>query len=416
MPVSVPTLPIRGFAAPRHRPAAAAFAFVIGTLLALPSASWAQGLRADVIAAEQAEKARHLGPGAPTRAEQIVAKVRDTFLQPRDGLYPFMDSVYGGGGFTLGAGFLRYYGDRSTADVHGLYSIKNYKLLEVTTTSPGHLSGRLALDARAGWRDATRVGYYGLGIETDEDARANYRFKESYVGGTATLHPARWTVLAGGVGYEHYHLEPGQGSERPSIETEYTAETAPGLGANPGFVHSQVTGAIDWRTSPGYSRTGGYYGLTLHRFDDPDNTFTFKRLDASVVQHIPVLNETWVLSVWGRMQATFDDDDVVPYFLMPSLGGGSVLRGYSTGRFRDRNALITSAEWRWFPNRTAFDVAFFFDAGTVAAHSADLWSERMQTDWGVGGRFHGPAQTPLRVEVAHSSDGWKLIVSGKPAF
>ncbi len=243
MPVSVPTPLIRGFAARRQRPALAAFVVVIGALLAMPSPSWAQGLRADVIAAEQAEKARHLGPGVPTRAEQIVTKVHDTFLQPRDGLYPYIDSVYGGGGFTLGAGFLRYYGDRSTADLHGLYSVKNYKLLEITTTSPGHLSGRLTLDARAGWRDATRVGYYGLGIETDADARANYRFKESYVGGAATLHPARWAVLAGGVDYEHYQLEPGQGSERPSIETEYTAETAPGLGANPGFVHSQVTGA-----------------------------------------------------------------------------------------------------------------------------------------------------------------------------
>ena len=60
------------------------------------------------------------------------------------------------------------------------------------------------------------------------------------------------------------------------MKREYTPETAPGLGANPGFVHSEVTGGIDWRTSPGYSRTGGYYGLTLHRFDDPDNTFTFK--------------------------------------------------------------------------------------------------------------------------------------------
>jgi len=104
MPVSVPTSPNRAFAAHRQRPAAAAFAFVIGTLFALPSPSWAQALRADVIAAEQAEKAKHLGPGAPTHAEQIVTKVRDTFLQPRDGLYPFMDSVYGGGGFTLGAG------------------------------------------------------------------------------------------------------------------------------------------------------------------------------------------------------------------------------------------------------------------------------------------------------------------------
>ncbi len=416
MPVSVPTPLIRGFAARRQRPALAAFVVVIGALLAMPSPSWAQGLRADVIAAEQAEKARHLGPGVPTRAEQIVTKVHDTFLQPRDGLYPYIDSVYGGGGFTLGAGFLRYYGDRSMADLHGLYSVKNYKLVEVTTISPGHLAGRLILDARAGWRDAPGVGYYGLGIGTERDARANYRFKESYVGGSATLRPARWTVLAGGVDYEAYDLEHAPGAEHPSIETEYTPETAPGLGADPSFVHSQVTGAIDWRTSPGYSRTGGYYGLTLHRFDDPGNTFNFNRLDASVIQYIPVLNETWVLSLRGRMQATFDDNDQVPYFLMPSLGGSSVLRGYSTGRFRDRNALITSAEWRWFPNRTAFDMAFFFDAGTVAAHPGDLWSERMQTDWGVGGRFHGPAQTPLRVEVAHGSDGWKLVLSGKPAF
>ena len=416
MPVSVPTPLIRGFAARRQRPALAAFVVVIGALLAMPSPSWAQGLRADVIAAEQAEKARHLGPGVPTRAEQIVTKVHDTFLQPRDGLYPYIDSVYGGGGLTLGAGFLRYYGDRSTADLHGLYSVKNYKLLEITTTSPGHLRGRLTLDARAGWRDATRVGYYGLGIETDADARANYRFKESYVGGTATLHSARWAVLAGGVDYEHYDLEPGQGSERPSIETEYTAETAPGLGANPGFVHSQVTGAIDWRTSPGYSRTGGYYGLTLHRFDDPDNTFTFKRLDASVVQHIPVLNETWVLSLRGRMQATFDDDDVVPYFLMPSLGGGSVLRAYSTGRFRDRNALITSAEWRWFPNRTAFDMAFFFDAGTVAAHGADLGRSACRQTGALAGGSTAPHRPPCGSRVAHGSDGWKLVLSGKPAF
>jgi len=122
-----------------------------------------------------------------------------------------------------------------------------------------------------------------------------------------------------------------------------------------------------------------------------------------------------VLSLHGRMQTTLGDD-VVPYFLMPSLGGGTVLRAYSTGRFRDRHALITTAEWRWFPNRTAFDVALFFDAGTVGAERADLWSTRMKTDYGIGGRFHGPAQTPLRIELANGSDGWKLVISGKPSF
>ena len=388
---------------------------VAAYVAALPTPSEAQQLRADVIAAEQAEKARHVDAGQPTKAEQRVTRLRETFLQPRDGLYPYLDSVYGGGGLTLGAGFLRYYGDRSTFDVHGLYSIRNYKLLEVTTLSPGHLNGRLELGARVGWRDATQVGYYGLGIGTDPDARANYRFKQTYTGVSAVLRPLRWVVLAGGIGYEGYQLESGQG-RRPSIETRFTPASAPGLGADPSFLHTEITGGIDWRTSPGYTRTGGYYGLTLHRFADPDDTFSFSRLDANVVQHIPVLNETWVLSVRGRVQTTLDDDDVVPYFLMPALGGGSVLRGYSTGRFRDRHALITTAEWRWFPNRTAFDVAVFFDAGTVSGRRADLLSERMKMDWGIGGRFHGPSQTPLRVDVARGSEGWKLVFSGNPAF
>jgi hypothetical protein len=383
-------------------------------VLGVPTKAAAQQLRADVIAAEQAAKAKHLGPGEPTTGERIAAKA-SSFIQPRDGLYPYMDSVYGGGGFTLGAGFLRRYGDTSTVDVHGLYSIKKYKLGEVTTISPGHLGGRLLLDARLGWRDATQVGYYGLGIDTSKQDRAGYRFKETYFGGAATLRPVRWAVLAGGLGFESYDLEPAQESEHPQVEDAHTPVSAPGLGADPSYVHSEVTGGIDWRTSPGYTRTGGYYGLTLHTYADTNDTYSFNRLDATVVQNIPVLNETWVLSLRGRMQTTLGDD-VVPYFLMPSLGGGSVLRAYSTGRFRDRHALITTAEWRWFPNRTAIDEAIFFDAGTVAGERADLWSERMKTDWGIGGRFHGPAQTPLRIELAHGSDGWKLVLSGKPAF
>ena len=169
----------------------------------------------------------------------------------------------------------------------------------------------------------------------------------------------------------------------------------PALAPTRGFCTPRSPAGSTGAPRPGYSRTGGYYGLTLHHYTDPDDTFSFSRLDASVVQYIPVLNESWVLSVRGRVQTTLGDDDVVPYFLMPSLGGSSVLRGYSTGRFRDRHALITSAEWRWFPNRTAFDMAFFFDAGTVADRRANLWSERMQTDWGVGGRFHGPVPDAL---------------------
>ena len=88
------------------------------------------------------------------------------FLQDPNGLYPYFGSVYSGGGFTLGAGYRQFYGDRTHADLKGLYSLKNYKLFELSTDSWGHADGRLDLHARAGWRDATQVAFYGLGMTT----------------------------------------------------------------------------------------------------------------------------------------------------------------------------------------------------------------------------------------------------------
>ena len=64
-----------------------------------------------------------------------------------------------------------------------------------------------------------------------------------------------------------------------------------------------------------------------------DDTYSFDRLDAEIVQHIPILRENWVISLHGLLQTTLDDDDTVPYFLLPSLGSGSTLRGYSAGAF-----------------------------------------------------------------------------------
>ena len=52
--------------------------------------------------------------------------------------------------------------------------------------------------------------------------------------------------------------------------------------------------------------------------------------------------------------------------MLPSVGGGSSLRGFSSWRFRDSNSLLLQAEWRIMVNRF-LDTAFFYDAGKVAA-------------------------------------------------
>lgn len=383
--------------------------------LASPSAAGAQETRAAEIAKKQEEKASKLAPYTPTRFEAIMNGIEQNFASPPDGFYPAFGSVYSGGGFTLGVGYRRFYARKAVWDITGLYSIKNYKRVELGTRTPWNFDGRWTLGARVGWLDAPQVGFYGLGMSTDRDDRANFRLQQGWAGATTTFEPTRWTRLEADVAYEDYKTDEGRG-KAPSIETRFDASEAPGLFADPAYIHTRATAAIDWRSSPGYSRKGGYYGVSLVNFDDVDETYSFRRVDGEVIQHLPILRENWVISLRGRVQTTLDDDDVVPYFLLPSLGSGRTLRGYSTGRFRDRHSLLTSAELRWIPNRLALDMAFFYDAGKVTSRREDLDFNRLASDWGIGARFHGFTATVLRIEAARGSDGWRLVFSTNAAF
>jgi hypothetical protein len=336
------------------------------------------------------------------------------FLEEPNGLYPLFGSVYSGGGFTLGAGYRQFYGDRTHADVKGMYSLKGYKLIEVSSDSWGHADGRLDLHARAGWRDATQVAFHGIGMDSAED-RTDFRMKQSYVGGDIRARPVTFTILGAGMSYEDFSLEEGTGNV-PSIEEVFTPATAPGLGASPTYVHLVASGGIDWRPSPGYARRGGLYSVTYHNYNDSDDAHSFDRVDGEIVQHLPILRENWVISLHGLVQTTLDDDDLVPYFLMPSLGSGSTLRGYSSWRFRDRHSLLMSAEWRWIPNRLGLDMAIFYDTGKVTPRFDDISFKGLKSDVGIGIRFHSPLATPLRIELAKGSEGMRLVFAGSAAF
>ena len=135
-----------------------------------------------------------------------------------------------------------------------------------------------------------------------------------------------------------------------------------------------------------------------------------------MIQHIPILRDTWVVSLHGLAKTTFDKgDQTTPFYLLPSVGGGSSLRGFSSYRFTDRNSLLLQAEWRIVANRF-FESAVFYDAGKVAARTSDLDLNHLKSDYGFGVRFHAPMATVLRVDVARSNEGTRLVFAASPVF
>ena len=77
----------------------------------LSRAAMAQESRHDEIAAQQAQKAAALRPPAPDKGERIYLLVKGKLLEAPNGWFPTTDTVYSGGGFTLGAGYRRLLAD-----------------------------------------------------------------------------------------------------------------------------------------------------------------------------------------------------------------------------------------------------------------------------------------------------------------
>ena len=372
--------------------------------------------RQGVIEQAQAEKLKKLQPYIPSKGERVASRLERVLTGEGKHFHPFFDSAYSGGGLAFGAGYVRHVGAYNFVDLRGSYSLLNYKRVELEFVAPRLFHRRGQLSVLGGWRDATQVGFYGLGIDSSKDDRTNYRFKRPYASGLLTLWPTRrYLMLRGGVEWTKWSLESGLGSF-PSVETVYTPATLPGLGAETTYRHTQATVGLDWRTSPGYSRRGGFLGITGHDYTDTDSAFGFQQVEYEAIQHIPVLRETWVLSFRARAITTLEKSgQQIPFFMLPTLGGSSTLRGYSSLRFRDRNSLLLQGEWRIMASRF-LDSAVFFDAGKVAASKSDLDLDGMKHDYGFGIRFHGPLFTPLRLELARGSDGLIFVVATSAAF
>ncbi len=373
--------------------------------------------RAAVITKLQTDKIPTLHPYEPNRAEQLIDRAEDMFINGTVHWHPFFQSAYAGGGFTLGGGYITHVSAYNTLDLRGSITFSGYKRIEAAFTAPRVLNRHGVLSVVGGWREATAVGFYGIGTaNTSSNDRVDYGFRQPYLSANLDVYPRRrYLVVGGGLELSQWNQQSGSGTA-PSIETVYTPSTLPGLGAKPTYLHSQGSLAFDSRTSPGYTRRGGFYGISYHDFHDADSRFGFGQVDYDAIQHLPILRETWVLSLHGRVESTLDKSgEEIPFFMLPALGGGSTLRGFASWRFRDRHSLLMQAEWRVMANRF-MDMALFYDAGKVASRTSDLDFDGLKSDYGLGFRLHGPIATPLRIELAKGNEGFVIVFSSKAPF
>ena len=104
------------------------------------------------------------------------------------------------------------------------------------------------------------------------------------------------------------------------------------------FKYSRSLAAVTRRRPEAVLRSAGFDALLATAV--LGSRETARAVTGTVVRHVQA-------AVRGRGQTTLNDNDLIPYFLLPALGSGSTLRALQSDRFRDRHSMLMTAEFRW---------------------------------------------------------------------
>ena len=195
------------------------------------------------------------------------------------------------------------------------------------------------------------------------------------------------------------------------IADAYQLDSLVGFADGTQDVHASVGVHYDGRThasryqaEPAYSSgwsASGYLGYTLGIRDDPANYF---RYGFDVQRYLNLYNGTRVLAMRVLGEAVTGDLDDIAFTDLPLLGGPLLLRGYDQDRFRDRLALLATAEYQWHLQDTIYGY-LFADAGRVYDRWSAVTLEDLRVGYGGGIQITTQKVFLARIQLASSVDG-----------
>jgi len=332
----------------------------------------------------------------------------------------FGGMVGGAGWVTVGPSYrLRLLDDRAVLDVSAAVSWRRYSHAQAQFEFPALMNHRMAVGTQVVWQDFTQLNYFGTGDDSLGGDRSAYRLRATDVVGYVAYRPRRWLTaraeggLLGGVDL----LSPTGWFQRdlPDVRVTFPDEPVYQTTDDPAWIHGELSLTADTRDYADHPSTGGVYRASVAAYDDrASRAFSFRRFEAEAMQTAPLFEGRWVLA--GRALAVLSDTpagQTVPFYLMPHLGGGHLLRAYPNYRFTDRQMVLAAVESRW-ALFTHVDLAAFAEAGNVAADIGDL--KFAKGSYGVGCRFHAKTSTLARIDAAYGDEGWRMMFSLNDPF
>ena len=369
------------------------------------------------------------------------AFVRDTHVVPKtvdlltsdDGLVSLFPTASLGGRSGL-TGELTYSHRRflkrgNRLNLHTSYSVNGYQD-HYARYRAFNLIGPVFLDVRGGFNVNTSEDFYGIGpdlsdVEGDGDLNDQTNFRHERLGGNLKI-GAQWNRYLSSsvlVDFIDHTIETGEGTSTSTLN-KFTEADIPGLeGAALLGLGGRL--AFDTRDNDFYPNKGFLAAISAMVFNQTDDDkYGFVRYNLELGHYLTLFRTGRIFAVrlLGEINTRTSDDKTTPFFSRASLGGSDNLRGYNTGRFRDKDLILLNLEYRypiWEAESTrvaAMDAVLFLDAGRVFDDLADHTFKDYKLSYGVGIRARTPDSFVLRVEFAHSDEENQIAFAFAPFF
>ncbi len=389
-----------------------------------PNTSHAQTTRREALEAERAKKAEALTPAKPSGLEKkllwlendrVIAKI----LAPYEGFYVKIGGLTKGGGLGAGPGYRNWFlDDRAVFNTSIVTSVRNYWMGTAEVIFPKLVDERLVVGGHGYYRYWPRERFYGIGPDSSRDDRTSF-LREGYeFRGDASYAFVPAVKVGGSTAFRHETLGEGHASGFPSIEEVFTPAEAPGLDQQPDYLWSGAFVDVDYRDQPKNTRSGGHFRLSYDLWHDLDDLgFSYRDLRFEALHAFPIFDKkrVFIARVIGESTDS-PGGNLVPFYAQPTLGGSTTLRGFDEFRFRDRNALLINAEYRW-EAFSGLDMAIFGDWGDVGPTWDDIEIKELKSDYGLGFRFNTFRSVFLRIDLARShQQGFRVNTSFSGAF
>lgn len=348
--------------------------------------------------------------------------------------------IYSGPDTGFGVGFALIYRDlagKVGRDTTFSFSFTQtqYQNYEIDWTEPDFIRKGPRLNLYLTFDNKPARRFYGFGNDSDEKDVCNWGWTmyEIRPGIILPRGDAKWRAR---IQYSYQFVQPEDGELEDPNDWRYSRPLSRvfpklynsdqfdgGATAGPGIYLINDTAKDRFPIGGGRSEkvfpvSGGYRELFFN-YNGPvfGSRFEYYQAQADIRQYFGFFKDNTVLVLRGKMASTYGE---VPFWNLPSFGGGNDLRGFYDGRFRGKHSTQYNIELRqgiapnfkWALLGGRFNITYpflfaFFEAGRVFDSYTDFgaeWNKDYHPSYGAGFRFIISPSIVIRFEWAYSPE------------